>query len=63
MDTPETITSAEAAQRLGVITTTVSKLVRRGALTPVKKLPGIRGAYLFDPSDVDALAAARSTDR
>lgn len=37
----------------------VSRLVRAGKLRPTRKLPGLRGPYLFDRSEVVALAEAR----
>jgi len=52
---PTLITTAEAAERLKVSIPTVNRWVRDGRLQPVQKLPGIRGANLFDPSDIAAL--------
>ena len=49
------ITTAEVAQRLRVSIPTVNRWVRDGRLQPVQKLPGIRGANLFDPTDIAAL--------
>jgi len=37
----------------------VIRLVKAGKLTPVQKLPGLRGAYLFNRADIEALAAER----
>lgn len=54
------VTSADAAARLGVGRSTIARLVRAGHLTPVMKAPGIRGAFVFDQSEVDALAASRA---
>lgn len=53
------LTSLEAAERLNVDRTTIRRLVQRGALTPLTKLPGRTGAYLFEAADVEALAAER----
>jgi excisionase family DNA binding protein len=53
------ITTAEVAERLDVDVSTVARWVRSGALAPSGKLPGLRGAYLFEPGDVDAFAAER----
>ena len=47
------LTTAEVADRLGCDTRTVARHVERGNLTPAMKLPGLRGAYLFDPAEVD----------
>lgn len=52
---PTLLTTAEVAGRLRVSIPTVNRWVRDGRLTPVQKLPGIRGANLFDPSDIDTL--------
>lgn len=52
---PTLITTAEVAERLQVSIPTVNRWVRDGRLRPVQKLPGIRGANLFDPTNIDAL--------
>lgn len=49
--------TAEVASLLGVHVSTVPRLVRSGRLTPVTKLPGKRGAYLFDPAEISAYIA------
>ena len=50
----------QTAEVLEVSRRDVVRLVERGDLTPVGKLPGTTGAYLFDPADVEALAATRT---
>lgn len=60
-NSPELVTTAEVADRLGCDVRTVHRMVRTGRLTPVQKLPGRTGSYVFSPADIDALAAA--TDR
>lgn len=52
---PTLITTAEAAERLGVSVPTLNRWVRHGRVTPAIEAPGPRGARFFDPSDVDAL--------
>lgn len=52
------LTTAEAADRLGVSIWTVSRWVREERLTPARKLTGLRGAYLFDADTLDALETA-----
>lgn len=52
---PTLITTAEAAERLGKSVPTINRWARNGLIQPVHKLPGIRGPYLFDPEDVEAL--------
>ena len=59
-DAPDLIPTAEAAEALGVHVATISRMVTRGDLAPAVKVPGKRGAYLFNRADVDALAAQRS---
>jgi len=46
------ITAAETAKRLGVHRSTVIRLAATGDLPCALKMPGIRGAYLFDPGTV-----------
>lgn len=51
------MTTAEVAAELGRSVKTITRWVAAGRLTPVKVLPGYRGGFLFDRSDVDALTA------
>ena len=55
----ELLTAPEAAARLGIGRSYLAKLARRGVLPVARKLPGIRGDYLFDPADVELLAQER----
>lgn len=50
------LTTAQAAERRGVNVRTIHRAVASGRLAPAMKLPGDTGAYLFRPSDVDAVA-------
>lgn len=52
--------TVEAARILDVHTATVHRLVERGDLVPAVKAPGIRGAMMFRPADVERLARARA---
>lgn len=52
---PDLLTTDEVCTLLDATPSTVSRWVRSGRLAPVRKLPGIRGAYLFDPAQVDLL--------
>lgn len=55
------VTTSEATGILGYANpSSVARLVYEGKLTPARKLPGVRGAYLFSRSDVEALAAERA---
>lgn len=56
----DTITTAQAAERLSTDRKGVRRLVARGDLAPAMKLPGLTGAYLFDPEAVEALAEERA---
>lgn len=47
------VTTRDVAQALRISTREVARRVERGSLTPVAKLPGIRGAFLFDPSVIE----------
>lgn len=50
------MTTAEVATALGRDRSVILKRVRAGELTPVHKLDGLRGAYLFDRASITAIA-------
>ena len=50
---PDLIGSAEVCERLGIDRSTLSRWVAAGKITPALKLPGRRGAFLFDPAIAD----------
>lgn len=54
------VTSAEASVLLGKSVSTISRLVKRGTIQPTAKLPGLRGAFLFNRADVEALAKEKA---
>lgn len=54
------ITTREAAALLGEGVRQTIRRVERRELAPAKKLPGIRGSYLFHRSDIDALLGKRA---
>lgn len=58
MPKTETVPTAEAAQIVGKSVKTFLRWKEAGRIEPVAKLPGLRGAYLFDRSDVEALTPA-----
>lgn len=53
------MTAAEVAERLNVAVATVARWANSGALPTAVKAPGLRGARLFHPDDVEALAQQR----
>ncbi len=46
------LTTRQAASLLGVRTTTITRMVAKGRLTPVRKFPTQTGGYLFLAGDV-----------
>lgn len=60
MNTSVLMGTRDVADRLGVSVATVTRLVRDGSLSAELKAPGARGAYMFDPVAVEALAAERA---
>lgn len=57
MATDDLLTTSEVCETLEVGTSTISRWVADGRLKPARKLPGLRGAFLFRRSDVEAIAA------
>lgn len=57
MRTSDLMATGDVAARLGIDRRTVLQRVASGRLTPVGKLPGARGAYLFDAEQIEATAA------
>lgn len=56
--TPDLIPTSEVAEIMGKSVRTVHRLIQSGDLKPALKIAGQSGAYLFNRSDVEALAAA-----
>lgn len=55
---PNLLTSAEVCDMLGGIDrSTLSRMVKEGRITPAIKLPGLRGAFLFEPTEVERAKA------
>ena len=50
------IGAAEAAEILGLERSTLTRWIQRKRITPLTKIDGARGAYVFDRADVVALA-------
>ncbi len=53
------LTTAEAAERLGVTVMTISRWVRLGILVPAFVPPTRNGGRAFYPDDIERLAAER----
>lgn len=60
--TGDLITTAQAADLLGVTVAWVNKLAASGRLPVAQKLPGRTGAYLFDRAAVESHAASRPVE-
>lgn len=45
--------AAEVAEKYQVAVRTVHRRVKAGHLKPARKLPGLRGAYLFDEEEAE----------
>lgn len=46
------LTSPQVADLLGVSDSTVLRMVAAGLLTPAGRMPGPKGAYLFNPASI-----------
>jgi excisionase family DNA binding protein len=55
------LTTAAAAERLGVTASTISRWVSAGKLTPAIKGSGLRGPMWFRASDVDDLTERQAS--
>lgn len=58
MPNPQWITTTAASQTSGVPKRTIIAAISRGDL-PASKLPGLTGAYLIDPAELDRWLAGR----
>ena len=56
-ESPTLVSTAEAADALGVSIKTITRWVTSKKLTPITRLPGKRGAMFFDGRDIEALLA------
>ena len=52
--------TSAAATRLGVTRQGVIDMMKRGEITPKMKLPVVNGTYLFEPAEVERVAALRA---
>lgn len=53
------IGSAEVCDLLKIDRSTLTRWVKDGRLTPVTKLPGLRGGYIFDRATIPVPKTAR----
>lgn len=53
------LTSQQVADRLGISVRHVSRLTRSGELAAAIQLPGIRGARLYAPDEVEQVRVMR----
>lgn len=60
MGNVDLVATAEVVRILRISNSTVMRMVESGQLTPAYKAPGLRGAYLFNKSDISALAEGES---
>jgi len=60
MASDDLLTTSEVCETLEVGTSTISRWVADGRLEPARKLPGLRGAFLFRRADVETLKATIS---
>lgn len=54
---PVLLTSAEVCDLLDIDRSTLSRWVALGRISAAVKLPGLRGAFMFDPEEVDRVKA------
>ncbi len=55
------IDSSKAAEILGLSRSQVNRMATTGSLPVLYKLPGIRGAYIFELADIEALLSGESS--
>jgi len=53
MSNIEHLETSRVAEALGVDVRTIHRWVEAGRITPVYKLPGLRGPYLFTAAEVE----------
>ena len=60
LTTVDLIDTAEAARRVGVNRSTLTRWVSAERIKPALVVPGYRGNFLFHPEDVEALRLERA---
>lgn len=56
-NTSNLMASKDVCLALDINRSTLTRWVEKGKIVPAYQLPGNRGAFLFDPADVDKLRA------
>lgn len=54
------IDSTEVCVRLGIDRGTLTRWIQLGRIQPAGKMPGVSGAYLWDPKYINGLAIERA---
>jgi excisionase family DNA binding protein len=54
---PTYLGSAEVCERIGIDRSTLTRWIQTGRISYAQKLAGARGAYLFDPDEVERARA------
>lgn len=57
------LTSQQAAKILKVKPREIARMVEKEQLQPAFKAPGLRGAYFFDPKEVEYTRARRELEK
>jgi excisionase family DNA binding protein len=60
MTNPDPITTAEAAEILGIHKATVIRWIEAGVITNSRKLAGATNTYLLDRAEIEKLAAEKA---
>lgn len=50
---PTYLGSAEVCERIGIDRSTLTRWIQTGRIKFAQKIPGPKGAYLFDPAEVE----------
>ena len=61
MPNTDTLTTAQVVEEYGLSRRSISRLITDGELTPLMKLPGHTGAYLFERAEVVRALGAKAT--
>lgn len=62
-DAMNTLSSREAAERIGISVASFHRLARKHTVSPIIEAPGVRGAKFWLRTDIDKLTAIASRER